>query len=55
MSFSIAACAQECVKTITDDPRIKRVTLAGLLVSLYIGFAVSWAVAFAFASAVAAA
>ena len=54
MSFSLVACAQECAKTVMDDPRIKRVTLAGLLVSIYIAYAVSWAVAFAFASAVAA-
>jgi K(+)-stimulated pyrophosphate-energized sodium pump len=36
------------------EPRSQRITLAGSLLALYIGFALSWGVAFAFAAAVAA-
>ncbi|MDD5036979.1 MAG: sodium-translocating pyrophosphatase, partial [Methylococcaceae bacterium] len=54
MSFSLLACAQECIKPIMDDPRSRRIILFGLAVSLAIGYVVDWGTAFAFASSIAA-
>jgi K(+)-stimulated pyrophosphate-energized sodium pump len=54
MYRSFIAAAQACAQPILDDPRSKRITLLGSLLSLYIGFALEWSTAFAFAASVAA-
>ena len=54
MSISFIAAAQQCARPIWDDPRIKKISLSGLFLSLYIGLAVDWGTAFAFAASVAA-
>lgn len=54
MPCSLLAYTQACTQSILGDPRSKRISFAGLAVSLYIGFIVGWGTAFAFAAAVAA-